>query len=135
MVPPTKTQEDGRPWVVGPPPVLKTFGQRAVLPGTADSGTGDCPLGPGVGTGVMGVSGSDAPAFRSVRVHNRRAHSELLLRLVHRFCRILGGILAGFIVLEQLFQSLHLGHPLQAELLEIPSQGVHQAALVAIELA
>jgi hypothetical protein len=29
----------------------------------------------------------------------------------------------------------HLGHPVQAELLEIPSQGVHQTALVAVELA
>ena len=38
-----------------------------------------------------------------MRTHNRRTHSELLLRLVHRFWRIVGGILAGFIVLEQLF--------------------------------
>ena len=31
---------------------------------------------------------------------NRRAHSGLLLGLVHRFWTILGGILAGFIVLS-----------------------------------
>jgi len=40
-----------------------------------------------------------------------------------------------FIVLEHLFQSFHLGHSFQAELLEIPSQRIHQAALVTVELA
>jgi hypothetical protein len=36
---------------LGPLPVLKTFGQRAVLPASRDSeGTSDCPLG-GVGIG------------------------------------------------------------------------------------
>jgi hypothetical protein len=59
-----------------------------------------------------------------MRVHNRRAHSELLTRLVHRFWTILCGIFAGFIVLEQLFQGFHFRHSLQAELLEIPSQRV-----------
>ena len=51
---------------MGPLPVLKTFGQRAVLPGMAGFGKERVivPRGPGVGTGVIGVSGSDAPAFR-----------------------------------------------------------------------
>jgi hypothetical protein len=36
---------------------------------------------------------------------------------------------------EHLFQGFDLGHPVQPKLLEIPSQRVHQPALVAIELA
>ena len=50
--------------------------------------------------------------------HNRRAHSGLLLGLVHRFWRILGGILAGFIICRHLgddflkrFQFGDLFHP------------------------
>jgi len=63
VVPPTQTQEDEWAWVMGPLPVLKTFGQRAVLPAWRDSKrTGDCPPGPDRWSWVMGVSGSDAPA-------------------------------------------------------------------------
>src|SRR5262249_36322345 len=70
---------------LGPLPVLKTFGQRAVLPVWRDSERkGDCPLGRASGLGD-GVSGSDAPAF-DMTVQNRRVHSSgLLLGLVHRF--------------------------------------------------
>ena len=73
--------------------------------------------------------------FLIMGVHHRRAQSGLLLGLVHRFWTIVSGILAGFIVLEQLFQSFDLGYSVQTGLLEIPSQRVHQAALVAVELA
>jgi hypothetical protein len=41
----------------------------------------------------------------------------------------------SFTILEHVFQSFYLGYPVQTELLEIPGQRVHQAALVAIELA
>ena len=62
------------------------------------------------------VSGFDAPALDGLAsliffppIH-RRAQSGLQLGLVHRFWTIVGGIIAGF-VLEHLFQSFHLGHP------------------------
>src|SRR5262245_1066622 len=83
---------------------------------------------------MVEVSGTDAPASDHERRINGRAQSGLQLGLVHRLWTILGGILAGFIVLEQVFYGLHLGHSIQAKLLEITSQGVHQTALVAIEL-
>jgi hypothetical protein len=69
-----------------------------------------------------------------MEAYNRRAQSRLQLGLIHRFWTILGGIFAGFIILEQLVQGLHLGHAIQAKFLEIPSQRVHQAPLVSIEL-
>ena len=90
---------------------------------------------------VMGVSGSDAPVLVGLtslssfqEPINRRAQSGLLLGLVRRFWTILGGILAGFIVLEQVFQGFHLGHSIQPELLKIAGKRVHQTALVTIEL-
>ena len=46
----------------------------------------------------------------------------LIPRCAHRFWTILGGILAGFIVLKQLFQGFHLWDSVQAELLEIAGQ-------------
>ena len=68
-------------------------------------------------------------------VHDPRAQSGLQLGLVHRFWAILDRILAGFIGLtENFFQALDLGHPVQAKLLEIASQGIHQPALVTVEL-
>jgi hypothetical protein len=76
-------------------------GQRAVLPASRDSeGTGDCPLGraSALGDGGFRRSGTCWPYHIHLfqRVHNRRAHSGLLLGLVHRFWTILGRILAGF---------------------------------------
>ena len=60
---------------LGPLPVLKTFGQRAVLPAWRDSkGTGDCPLGraSALGDGVFRFRRSGFPIMGA---HNRRAHS------------------------------------------------------------
>ena len=75
---------------------------------------------------VMGVSGSDAPVLDGLtsfiffpKPINRRAQSGLLLGLVHRFWTILGGILAGFIVLEQVVQGFHLWDSIQPELLKV----------------
>jgi hypothetical protein len=120
VVPPTKSQEDGRAWVVGPLPVLQTLRdkkpfyrrggiqkERVIVPwaGRRDQ--------------MIGVSGSDATAPDGLtsfiffpKPINRRAQSGLLLGLVHRFWTMLGGMLAGFIGLaENFFQGLDLGHP------------------------
>jgi hypothetical protein len=66
---------------------------------------------------------------------NRRAQSGLHLGLVHRFWTILGGILAGFIILKQLVQGFHSRHLVQAKLLKVAGKTVNQPPLVAIELA
>jgi hypothetical protein len=67
---------------------------------------------PWAGASVLGdgVSGSDAPVLLALtsfiffpKPINRGAQSGLLLGLDHRFWTILGGILAGFIVLKQVF--------------------------------
>ena len=42
---------------------------------------------------------------------NGSAHSGLHLGLVHCFWTILGGILAGFIILEQILQGFHAWDP------------------------
>ena len=89
---------------------------------------------------VIGFSGSDAPVDGLPRFIffpkpiSRRAQSGLLLGVVHRFWTILGGILAGFIVLKQLVQGFDSWHSVQAELLEVPSKRIHEPALVAVEL-
>jgi hypothetical protein len=49
--------------------------------------------------------------------------------LVYRPKIILGGILAGFIVLEQLIQGFDLWHSVQAELLEVAGKAIHQSRL------
>ena len=63
-------------------------GQRAVLPAWRDSeGTGDCPLDRASALDDKGFwfrrSGTCWPYH--LHLHNRRAHSGLLLGLVHRF--------------------------------------------------
>jgi hypothetical protein len=86
-------------------------GQRAVLPAwRASEGTGDCSQGRASAPGDRGFR-FRCPGFPIMGTDNRRAHSGPLLGLVHRFWTILGGILAGFIFLEHLFQGFHLGHP------------------------
>src|SRR5262249_14905205 len=82
----------------------------------------------------FGTAGLTSLVFFSKPI-NRRAQSGLHLGLVDRFWTILGGILAGLIVLEQLLQGFHSWDAIQTELLEIPRQRVHQPPLVAIELA
>ena len=100
-------------------------GQRAILPAWRDSKRmGDCPLGWASAPGDRGFRFRRS-GFPIMEAYNRRTQSGLLLGLTHRFWTILGGILTGFIVLEHLFQSFYFGHPVQAELLEIPSQRVH----------
>ena len=47
----------------------------------------------------------------------------------------LAPILAGFIVLEQVFEGLHLRHPIQHKFLEVARKRVHKAALVTVKLA
>jgi hypothetical protein len=54
--------------------------------------------------------------------------------LVHRFWTIWGGILAGFIALEQVLQGFDSRDSVQTEFLKVPSQRIHQAALIAVEL-
>jgi hypothetical protein len=89
---------------------------------------------------VIGFSGSDAPVDGLPRFIffpkpiSRRAQSGLLLGVVHRFWTILGGILAGFIVLKQVLEGFHLWHSIQPELLKVPSKRIHQTTLVTIEL-
>src|SRR2546428_12556275 len=63
--PTTKTQEDtvAEFGTVAGAKDIRTK-SRSPWHGGIRKGTGDCPRGPGVGTGVIGVSGSDAPAFR-----------------------------------------------------------------------
>ena len=143
VVPPPKLRRTDEPGLLGPLPVLQTLRdkepfyrhggiqkERVIVPWA------------GRRRWVMGVSGSDAPVLDGLPLLslfqepiNRRAQSGLHLGLVHRFWTILGGILAGFIVLEQVFQGFHLWDSVQAELLKVAGQGVHQPALVAIELA
>ena len=72
---------------------------------------------PGRWDWVMGFR-SDAPVLDGLtsliffpKPTNRRAHSGLHLRLVHCFWTILGGILAGFIILEQILQGFHAWGP------------------------
>jgi hypothetical protein len=135
VVPPPKLGRTDEPGIGAAAGAKDIAGQRAVLTAQRDlEGTGDCLLDRASALAIK-VSVVDAPAFRSWGCIIQRAQSGLQVGLVHRFWTILGGILGGFIVLEHLFQGFDLGHPVQAELLEIPSQGVHQAALVAIELA
>ena len=64
-----------------------------------------------------------------------RAQSGLLLGLVHRFWTILGGIFAGFIVLEQLIQGFHPWAPGPGRTSGDSQSASSPAALVAIELA
>jgi hypothetical protein len=110
-------------------------GQRAVLPAGGIRNERVIVPEPGGGCRFRrsGTAGLTSLIFFPKPI-NRRAQSGLHLGLVDRFWTILGGILACFIVLKQLVQGFDSWHSVQAELLEVPSQRIHEPALVTIEL-
>jgi hypothetical protein len=128
---------------VGPLPALQTLRDKEPFyrSGGNSERTGDCPwawaleLGNGflvptprclMAYQFYNFSKADKPK-RTVKTSPRLGSSSWTIS---------DEILARFIVLEQLVQGLHLGHPIQTELLEIPSQGssparayIHRAGL------
>src|SRR4029453_10683762 len=76
--------------------------------------------------------------FRSLVAHlfsmSPEHISRLFLGLVYCFWTILGGILAGFIALEQVLQAFHSWNSVQAKFLEVAGKRVHEASLVTVQL-
>jgi hypothetical protein len=86
--------------ILGPLPILKTL--RDKEPFSRHGGIQkERMVVPWAGRRTDGGFRFRRSGFPIMKAHNRRAHSGLQLVLVHRFWSILGGILAGFIILEQ----------------------------------